>query len=130
MMSPDRLAMGSPEPPWRGCQTMPASTLLSDWGPVSNQALSDIQQTIDKLFARLDAAKSGGEITQANHALRVQITKKKKFGAALSEREREIVSAVGGITEQKRGGSWGVMILVIVVAAALYAACRFFGTGS
>lgn len=96
---------------------------------MSNQALSDIQQTIDKLFARLDAAQSGGEITQTNHALRVQITKKRQLGAALSAREQEIVAAVGEISGKKRGGSFGTIILLVIVLAGLYLAYRFLVKG-
>lgn len=92
---------------------------------MSSQSLHDIQQTIDKLFERLDNAKTGGEISQNNHALRVQITKKMKLGAALSEREKDIVAAVGAVADKKSGGSLWIMILVLAVIVGLYLAYKF-----
>jgi hypothetical protein len=92
---------------------------------MSDQALGDIQQAIDKLFAKLDAAQSGGEISQANHALRVQITKKLKLGARLSAREQELVAAVGAVKEGKKSGGFGTLVLIVVVIGAIYLAWRF-----
>jgi hypothetical protein len=92
---------------------------------MSDQSLGDIQQAIDKLFAKLDAAQSGGELAQANHALRVQITKKMKLGAALSAREQELVAAVGAVKEGGRKGGLGTLVLIVVVIGGLYLAYRF-----
>ena len=55
---------------------------------MSKQDLTDIQIVIDKLFGRLEGSSTGGELTQYNHALRVQITKKKKLGGEEEEKDR------------------------------------------
>ena len=97
---------------------------------MSNQSVQDIQQVIDKLFEKLDNAKTGGEITQYTHSLRVQITKKKKLGGSLAEREKEIVAAVGEITEKKSGGSLWILVLVILIIVGLYFAYGYISKHS
>ncbi len=92
---------------------------------MSTQSLHDIQQTIDKLFERLDNAKTGGEISQNNHALRVQITKKLKLGAALNDREKDLVAAVGTVADKKSGSQLWIMILALAVIVGLYLAYKF-----
>lgn len=92
---------------------------------MSKQDLTDIQIVIDKLFGRLDGSSTGGELTQYNHALRVQITKKKKLGGTLTAREQDLVAAVGQIADQKSGGSLWVFVLVLLVIGGLYVAYRF-----
>lgn len=87
--------------------------------------LGDVQIMIDKLFEKLDAAKSGGEITQYNQALRMQITRKRKLGGSLSAREREIVAALGEIAPPRRGNPLAMLVALVVIAAALYAAYRY-----
>ncbi len=97
---------------------------------MSNQTVQDLQQVIDKLFERLDNAKTGGELTQCTHALRVQITKKKKLGGSLAEREKEIAAAVGEIAEKKSSGSLWVLVLIILVIAGLYFAYGYISKHS
>lgn len=97
---------------------------------MSNQTVQDIQQVIDRLFERLDNAKTGGEITQCTHSLRVQITKKRKLGGSLAEREQEIVAAVGEIAEKKSGGSLWIFVLAIIVIAGLYFAYTYISKHS
>ena len=97
---------------------------------MSNQTVQDLQLVIDKLFERLDNAKTGGELTQCTHSLRVQITKKKKLGGSLAEREKEIVAAVGEIAEKKSSGSLWVLVLIILVIAGLYFAYGYISKHS
>jgi len=92
---------------------------------MANQQLTDIQQTIDALFRKLDDAKTGGEITQCNHSLRVQITKKKNQGGTLSERERDLIAAVGAIAAPKKGGQFSIFVLILAVIGGLYLAYRY-----
>ncbi len=87
--------------------------------------LSDVQVVIDKLFEKLDAARSGGEITQYNQALRVQITRKKQLGGTLSEREREIVAALGEISPPRRGSPLTTLVLIVLAIGGLYLAYRY-----
>ena len=89
-----------------------------------DQRLSDIQHTIDRLFTRLDQAKGGGDLTQCTHALRVQITKKMRQKAALSEREAAIITALGPIATRGGGCGWWIAILALLGAAAAYLAYR------
>jgi hypothetical protein len=88
-------------------------------------ALGDVQVMIDKLFEKLEAARSGGAITQYNQALRVQITRKKQLGGTLSEREREIVAALGEIAPPRRSSPLGTLVLAVLVIGALYVAYRY-----
>ena len=87
--------------------------------------LSDVQVLIDTLFEKLAAARSGGEITQCNQALRVQITRKKQLGGALSEREREIVAALGEISAPRRGSPLATLVLIVLVIGGLCLAYRY-----
>jgi len=87
-------------------------------------SLNDLQPLIDKLFEKLAAARSGGEITQYNQALRVQITRKKKLGGVLNEREREIVAALGEIAPPRRGSPLTALVLIVVILGGLYLAYR------
>ena len=87
---------------------------------MTKQSHDDIQTTIDALFRRLDAAQTGGELTQCNHALRVQITKKKNQGGVLTEREKELVAAVGTIAGKRSGGHLWIFVLVLAVIGGLY----------
>jgi hypothetical protein len=93
---------------------------------MADQQLSDVQQTIDALFRRLDDAKTGGEITQCNHSLRVQITRKRKLGGALSGRERDLIAAVGEIAAPRKKGGLGTVVLIVAVLGVLYLAYRYF----
>lgn len=88
-------------------------------------ALGDVQIIIHKLFEKLAAARSGGEITQYNQALRVQITRKKQLGGTLSEREREIVAALGEIVPPRSGSPLPTLVLIVAVIGALYLAYRY-----
>ena len=92
---------------------------------MSKQDLTDIQIVIDKLFGRLDGSSTGGELTQYNHALRVQITKKKKLGGTLTAREQDLVAAVGQIADKQGGRPVLGAILILLALGILYAAYRF-----
>lgn len=94
-------------------------------GGMSKQDVSDVQIVIDKMFDKLDNAKSGGEITQYNHSLRVQITKKKKMGAALTEREKDMIAAMGQIQSKKNGNPLWMVILIAAIIGGLYVAYRY-----
>ncbi len=84
--------------------------------------MSDPQIIIDKLFEKLDNARSSGEVQQTTHALRIQITNKKKAGLALSAREKAMVASMGEITKPaKTGFGPGLIVVIVVVGAVIYA---------
>jgi hypothetical protein len=87
--------------------------------------LTDVQTLIDKLFEKLAAARSGGEITQYNQALRVQITRKRKLGGLLSEREHEIISALGEIAAPRRRSPLTILVLIALLSGGLWLAYRY-----
>ncbi|MBA3937429.1 MAG: hypothetical protein H0X38_08200 [Planctomycetes bacterium] len=88
--------------------------------------LTDVQIMIDTLFAKLDKAASGGELTRYQHALRIQISRKRSMGGTLTARERELVAAVGTITPARRGHPLLMLIVIIVLAAAALVLYRRF----
>jgi hypothetical protein len=92
---------------------------------MAEPTLSDLQVVIDKLFEKLAAAKSGGEIIQYNQALRVQITRKKKLGGTLTEREREIVAALGEIAAPRSGSPLATLVVIVVIIGGLFLAYRY-----
>jgi hypothetical protein len=94
---------------------------------MSNQSLHDIQIAIDNLFKKMESAKTGGEISQYSHALRVQITKKKNLGGSLMDRERALIKSIGEISQPREGGQFGKLwlaILIIAVIAGFYFAYK------
>ena len=88
--------------------------------------LTDVQVLIDALFAKLDKAASGGELTRFQHALRIQITRKRSMGGTLTERERELVAAVGAIVPAQRGHPLLTLLVIIVLGGAALVLYRRF----
>ncbi len=93
---------------------------------MSTQSLEDIQVIIDNLFDRLEKAETGGEISQCNHALRIQITKKKQMGGRLSEREETLIKAIGIIEAKKNGRLMQLIVLIVAFFIGLYVAYKVF----
>jgi hypothetical protein len=93
---------------------------------MSNQTLDDIQVTIDALFEKLEQAETGSDLTQCNHALRIQITKKKQLGGKLTEREAAIIVAMGVILAKKSGMVMQIIVGIITFFIGLYVAYKLF----
>ena len=93
---------------------------------MSAPTLTDVQIMIDTLFAKLDKAASGGELTRFQHALRIQISRKRSMGGTLAERERELVAAVGAITPARRGHPLLTLLVIIVLGVAALVLYRRF----
>jgi hypothetical protein len=88
--------------------------------------MADMQELIDTLFAKLEAAETPGEVNQLTHALRTQLTRKRDSGQALSAREAAILGNLGAITQPSSGPSLVVVAVVVAVLAGLaFAAYRY-----
>jgi hypothetical protein len=84
------------------------------------------QELIDTLFDKLEATDQPGSVNQLTHALRVQITAKRKVGQALDARENAIIAAVGSIGPQASGpGLFTWLVVLAILAAAAYGAWRW-----
>lgn len=94
--------------------------------PVDDQT----QAMIDSLFDKLDRATTGGELSQLQHALRIQISRKKNAGGTLSGRERGLIAAVGDITGRRSSALRWLVTLAIVLGLLAYLYQRFIAHGS
>ncbi len=93
---------------------------------MTEPTLTDVQIMIDTLFAKLDKAASGGDLTRYQHALRIQISRKRNMGGTLTGSERELVAAVGTITPARRSHPLVTLLVIIALgAAALFLYRRF-----
>jgi len=92
---------------------------------MNTQNVGDVQIIIDKLFEKLDNAKSGGEITQVNHSLRIQINKKINIGGILTDRENYLVMALGKTTVKGSGNRGYLYVLLVVSALAAYVYLKY-----
>jgi len=86
-----------------------------------------MQELIDTLFDKLEAAEKPGEVNQLTHALRTQLSRKRASGQALTAREQAILGNLGAIKEASSGPSLVVVFVVIaVIGGLIYAAYRHF----
>ncbi|TVR11586.1 MAG: hypothetical protein EA401_10655 [Planctomycetota bacterium] len=86
------------------------------------RTVSDIQETIDTLFTRLEECDDPGKVQQLTHALRHQVTKKAAAGGHLQPREQALIDAVGSIRTRRHRSWTGVLILAVLLALAVLVA--------
>ena len=89
--------------------------------------MADMQELIDTLFDKLEAAEKPGEVNQLTHALRTQLSRKRAGGQNLTAREQAILGNLGAIKEPSSGPSLAVVVIVVAVIGGLvYATYRHF----